>query len=358
MNRREFLLSTVIAASAIAGTGLSIGNVQAADAAPSAIRLAGPGVGFGKPFGGQILGIVRARGLLEEEFKAEGIKIDWSFPSGTGPAINEAFANGQLDFANYGGQPNIAGKSRGLPTKLLASYGNGNIYVLARKEAGIHAIADFKGKRIAVSKGTILQLLMDKVLAANGLTEKDFQLFDLKAADQATALAAGDIDAAIGDPSLLALHDQGIAEVAFSTQGKITPFNTFGGFLVTEDFARQYPVVTQRVVNTYLKGAQWASVEENRKAVYDALALSGLPLSIIRQEYDGQPLKERFSPLMDDFVSQQYSDAIAFLLNAKIIRKPVDLDTWRDRSYVDKGLRDLGLADLWRPRGADGSLKS
>jgi sulfonate transport system substrate-binding protein len=358
MNRRQLLGSGIAAASAIAGLGIVRRTARAAVALPETIRLAGPGEGFGKPYGSQILGIARARGLLEDEFKADGVKIEWSFPSGTGPAINEAFANGQLDFANYGGQPNIAGKSRGLPTRLLASYGNGNTYVIARKEAGIRSIADLKGKRFSVSKGTILQLILDKLLAANGLTEKDLQLFDLKSAEQVTALASGDIDAAIGTGSLLALQQQGIAEVAFSTQGKVTPFNNFGGFLVVEEFASAYPEVTQRVVDTYLKAARWASDEANRDAVYDALAQTGLPRDIIKQDYDELPLKERFSPLFDPFTEKQYSTAIAFLLDAKIIRQPVDLAAWRDPSYLDKGLKDLGLSGFWQARDADGALNS
>ncbi|HYP91433.1 MAG TPA: hypothetical protein VEQ59_24870 [Polyangiaceae bacterium] len=35
---------------------------------------------------------------MEEEFKAEGIKIQWNFLRGAGPGVNELFANGLADF--------------------------------------------------------------------------------------------------------------------------------------------------------------------------------------------------------------------------------------------------------------------
>ncbi len=51
---------------------------------------------------------MRVKKILEDEFKAGGGREDrrGSSPRGTGPAINEAFANGPLDFSNCGGLPN------------------------------------------------------------------------------------------------------------------------------------------------------------------------------------------------------------------------------------------------------------
>lgn len=75
-------------------------HVARADA-PSGIRVALAGVGIGnRPFvGGSSLSVVHARGLLEEEFKKDNIKIQWSFFKGAGPAVNdwpEFDANGKV----------------------------------------------------------------------------------------------------------------------------------------------------------------------------------------------------------------------------------------------------------------------
>lgn len=354
MQRREFLSALALAAGTLALPGIA--HSQAAK--PKVIRLAGPGEGFGKPYGNLILGVVRVQGTLEKEFAEEGIDIQWDFPSGTGPAINEAFANGQLDFANYGGQPNISAKARGLNTKLLASYGNSNLYIAARKNLGAKSLKDLVGKKVGIARGTILQLQFGKVLAAQGLTEKDFKIFDLKPVDQVTALSSGDLDASVEGLRLLALQDQGIADIVYTTGDAVTPDKIFGGFLVIDDFAKAYPEITQRVVNVYVKAAHWASQEANRDALYDIWALTGAPRDLIKRDADGLPLKDRNSPLLTQFVREQYRSGIAFLFEQKIIRKDVDLDGWIDTSFLDKALADQKLAGFWADRAADGSVRS
>ena len=46
-------------------------------------------------------------GGLEEEFKKDGVKVQWTFFKGAGPAVNEALVNKQLDFAWQGDLPSI-----------------------------------------------------------------------------------------------------------------------------------------------------------------------------------------------------------------------------------------------------------
>src|SRR5512138_313235 len=103
---------------------------QAADL-PSAIRIGLAGNSYGKPFASGIMGSVQANGLLEEEFGRDGISIEFNFLKGTGPAVNEALANGSLDFGLSGDLPVIAGRAGGLKTKLIAvSSRGGNTYIV------------------------------------------------------------------------------------------------------------------------------------------------------------------------------------------------------------------------------------
>src|SRR3954447_10700865 len=102
LSRRRTLAALALGAtgaSALASRGF------AAEAPPPVIRLAGQGAGYGKPYGTMTVGILAARRLLEDAFGGEGTRVEWQFPTGTGPAINEALANGQADFANVPGLP-------------------------------------------------------------------------------------------------------------------------------------------------------------------------------------------------------------------------------------------------------------
>ncbi len=117
MKRRTFSFGLLASGLSTALTSRS----AFAGSAPSIIRIGYPSVGIGnRPIvGGSPAGTVHLRGLLEEEFKAEGIKIQWNFLRGAGPAVNELFANGLADFGfGLGDLPSIIGHSGGLKTRI------------------------------------------------------------------------------------------------------------------------------------------------------------------------------------------------------------------------------------------------
>jgi sulfonate transport system substrate-binding protein len=329
-------------------------QASAQETPPPVIHIAGQGNPSGKPYGSAVIGVLRAKQYLEEEFKAQGVKIAWQFPRGTGPAINEALASGQLDFANYGGLPNIVGRGAGLQTKVLASYGNAPTYVVVRNGLDLHNIADLKGKKIAVSRGTVLELALDTLLKSAGLRIQDVQLFDLGSADQVSALTAGDVDAVIGTSDLLALPERGVGKVLFSAKGRSDPADIFGSFVVTASFAKKYPQTTQRVVNAFVRAAHFAAQESNRDELLGIWAQTGTPRSAVAADYQGDPLRDRLSPLLDGFYRAQIERGIAFAQQQKLIRRPIDMSQWLDASYLDKAIRQYGYGRDWTPKDAHG----
>lgn len=347
-------LLTIIGVAAVLTTLSGFPLQGMAETPPLVIRLAGPGNAAGTPYGNGVLGIIRAKKFLEDEFKADGTKIEWQFPRGTGPAINEAFANGQLDFSNYGGLPNIVGRGAGLHTTVLASNGTSPVYVVARNGAKIDSLEDIKGKKISVSRGTIYEWSLDRILAQAGLNERDVQIFDLQSADQISAFSSGDIDAIVAGNNLLDLVDRGLGKTIYSTKGRLGPGTNFGSFVVIDDFARKYPETTQRVVTTYIKAAYYAAQEEHRNELYDLWALTGVPHIDFVKDYEGDSLRDRLSPLIDDFYIANVKSGIDFSVASRLIHKPFSVDDWIDRSYQDKAIKALGYNGFWRNYGADG----
>jgi sulfonate transport system substrate-binding protein len=344
-----------LASLTLALCGLALAN----EAPPPVVHVAGQGNASGTPYGSAVIGVLKARHYLEDEFKSDGVKIEWQFPRGTGPAINEGLANGQIDFANYGGLPNIVGRGAGLATKVLASYGTSPAYVIVRNGANIATLADLKGKKLAVSRGTILELSLSTLLGRAGLTQKDVQLFDLKSADQVTALSTGDIDAIVGLADLLALPERGLGKIIYSTKAKghVDPANAFGSFVVTEAFAKKYPATTQRVVNAFVKAAHFASQEANRDELIRIWELTGTPRQALVNDYKDDVLGDRLSPLLDDFYVGNVQRGIAFAREQKLVRRTIDLGQWVDSSFINKAIKDLGYERDWTPRDANGRPK-
>jgi sulfonate transport system substrate-binding protein len=321
----------VVASVVLIGAYSANDFVSAQQALPKTIRLAGPGNAEGRPFGTGTLGVLKVKGYLEEEFKKDGIAIDWQFPRGTGPAINEAFANGQLDFASYGGLPNIVGRGAGLRTRVIAGYGISPAYLVAREGSGINNIADLKGKNVSVQLGTILQLSLSEILRQAGLTEKDIQIFDLITADQISAVQSGDVDAVVGTSSVLSIVERGLGKVVFTTKGRVDPASNFGSFIVAEDFAKKYPDLTQRVLQNFVKAAYYSAQEEHRDELYDIWARAGQSRASVAIDYDGDSLQERANPLLDAFYVANVNRGVQFSVDKKLIKSGFDVDAWIDR---------------------------
>ena len=330
-------------------------EAKSEEALPKVIRLAGPGNAEGKPFGAGTLGVLKDKAYLEDEFKKAGIAVDWQFPRGTGPAINEAFANGQLDFASYGGLPNIVGRGAGLRTKVLAGYGTSPTYIVARNGSGIETIADLKGKKIALSLGTILQLSLASVLDRLGLSEKDVQIFDLITADEISALQSGDVDAVVGTSAVLSVVEHGFGKVIFTTKDKIDPASNFGSFIVADDFARKYPDTTQRVLQAFVRAAYFSAQEENRAELYDIWAKAGQSRASVAIDYDGDSLRDRASPLLDEFYVANVKRGVQFAVDDKLIKNSFDVESWLDRDDLAAALKALGYDKYWQPHDAKGA---
>lgn len=327
-------------------------------AEPVTIRVGYAAIGVGnRPFvGGSSAALAHAEGYLEAEFRdSPDVKVEWSFFKGAGPAVNEAIANGQLDFALQGDLPAVIGRSNGLRTKLLlASGARAPIYVAAPAGSDIASIKDLKGRKVAIFRGTNLQLAFDKVLNANGLGERDLKVINMDFATAKAALATRDIDAALGQSDLLALEGEGIAKVFYTSKGDNPAFARNAHVLVTEAFETKHPELTGRVVRAFVRAAHWASEEANREALFEIWAKSGIPAANFRAEFEGVPLAFRNSPLFDDFLVEQYRVQAAQAKEQGLIRRDVSVEGWVEPRYLAAALKDLKLETYWTRYGVDG----
>ncbi|MCP5870883.1 ABC transporter substrate-binding protein, partial [Klebsiella pneumoniae] len=71
------------------------------------------------------------------------------------------------------------GKANGLPTRLLLGSRGSESYLAVTKASGIKTLADLKGKRVAVYRGTADQLAFDRALQTVGLNERSLQVINL-----------------------------------------------------------------------------------------------------------------------------------------------------------------------------------
>ncbi len=315
----------------------------AAQAAPlKEIRIAVPDISAGqKPSGGGVVDVLYTRQLLEKEFAADGIQVKWSFFKGAGPVVNEAFANGQVDFAYLGDLAAIIGRSSGLDSRVLAATARGvNHYLGVQPGSGIRSLADLKGKRVGIFRGTASQLSFDSALASAGLTEKDLKVINLDFSAALAALAAKQIDATWGLAGLFALRDKGLAEIPLNTRD-LGGAGTLQALLVGNgEFVDAHPEITERLLKVQLQAVQWASAEANRDAYIDLVSKqANYPAVIFRSEYLGRPLLEVLSPKLDADFLGRLDASIGAAKRYGLIRREFKAADWANPAPLDAATR-------------------
>jgi sulfonate transport system substrate-binding protein len=339
------LLQSVFAATLLSLAAMSVHADQ-----PAVIRIGVAEQGAGDPptFGGSPAATVQIQQLLEKEFAHDGIKVQWLFFKGAGPAVNEAIADKSLDFAFQGDLPAVLARANGLKTRILLESGvRVGVKVAVPPDSDIRSIKDLNGRRVSIFRGTNLQLVADNALAANHLDERDLHVINLDTTSALAALASKGIDASINDYHLYKLRDQGLAKIIYESQNDGPELTRQAHLLVLDDFDRAHPDIVQRVVTTFVKGAQWSSDEANRDALFKLWSQSGVPYASWQAEFANRTLKERNSPLIDPFIVARYKAVAQDALKLKLIRQPVDVDNWFEPSYLDNALRTLKLENYW-----------
>lgn len=217
--------------------------------------------------------VLKERGILEKALEADGIKVRWVFSAGSNKAL-EFLNAGSLDFGSTAGAAALIGRINGNPIK--------SVYVYSRPEwtalvtgakSEIASVADLKGRRVAVTRGTDPHIFLVRSLADAGLTEKDVKLVLLQHADGRLALERGDVEAWAGlDPLMAAAEIEAGARLFHRKAAD----NTWGVLNVREEFAEKNPELVRKVLKAYeeARAIALANPAEVRKALVEATKLS------------------------------------------------------------------------------------
>ncbi|HEY9616533.1 MAG TPA: aliphatic sulfonate ABC transporter substrate-binding protein [Microcoleaceae cyanobacterium] len=199
--------------------------------------------------------VLKEKGWLEDELKPDNVKVEWVLSQGSNKALE--FLNARsLDFGSTAGAAALIGKANGNPIKSIYVYSKPEWTALVtRADSPIKTVAELKGKKVAVTRGTDPYIFLLRSLDQVGLSEKDIELVQLQHADGRTALEKGDVDAWAGlDPHMAKTEVEKGAKLFFRNPN----FNSYGVLNVRDEFAQKYPNYVERVLVTYERARQWA----------------------------------------------------------------------------------------------------
>jgi sulfonate transport system substrate-binding protein len=281
--RRTWLLRAALVLAA-AGAGSSL--PAHAQGKPEALR-----IGFQKS--ASLLTLQKTQGSLEKRLAPLGVQVKWvEFPAG--PQLLEGLNVGSVDVGFVGEAPPIFAQAAGANFVYI---GNDPAApeaeaIVVPKDSPIRSVADLKGKKVALNKGSNVHFLLVKVLEKHGLKYSDIQPVFLPPADARAAFERGSVDAwVIWDPFLAAVESQTGARIVADGRGVV---NNFAYYLAERGYAQKFPQVIQALFEDTVIQGQWLKANIKQAAAIIApqqgLAPEVVEKSLTRYQFGVKPL--------------------------------------------------------------------
>jgi sulfonate transport system substrate-binding protein len=278
---RRLITSAVLSVSIVAAT------VSASYGQEKTVR-----IGFQK-YGKLVL--LKGKGSLEAKLAPLGYKVVWTeFPSG--PPLLEALNVGAIDFGNTGEAPPIFAQAAGAPIQYVAyepPAPKGEA-ILVPKDSKLNSVADLKGKKVALNKGSNVHYLLVKALEKAGVKYSEIEPVFLAPADARAAFERGSVDAwVIWDPFQAAAEAATGARTLADGTGIVANYQFY---FSSKKFLESEPKIVDAVLAELSAVDDWAKGDIHAVAEQIAPAV-GLPVAVVevalkRQSYGIKPLTD------------------------------------------------------------------
>jgi sulfonate transport system substrate-binding protein len=275
-------------------------------------------------------------GYIEEELAQVGFKPEYIGFAQAGPAVNEAFAAQEIDYAVYAEFPAITAKSNGVDLTIIGTVNQETNYALLATEAsGIKSAADMAGKKIIVTPGTILYKHFVDLCDEYGINPDDVEQISALS-DAQTLLATGDADGLIFSYGGAKLYESyGIANIVEDTRE--TPELASGMVLAGRtQFVEENPDVAKALLRALNRAANYAA--EHPDEVPELLVTESTPLEVTEASYAYDQSYSYFSPALSDEYLARAQRVYDFCTENSLLGSEVDLNELFDSTYVDEVL--------------------
>ncbi|AOR64207.1 sulfonate ABC transporter substrate-binding protein [Pectobacterium wasabiae] len=264
--------------------------------------------------------LLKEEGSLENRLRSQGVKVEWTqFPGG--PQLLEGLNIGAIDFGFTGETPPVFAQAANANLVYVANEPASPTAeaILVLKDSPLNSVAQLKGKKVALNKGSNVHYLLVRALYEAGLQYSDITPVYLPPADARAAFENGSVDAwVIWDPFSAAAEKQIHARVLRDGRGIV---DNYQFYLARRDFADKHPhIITALIEEVRLIGKK--AVDSPEEVARQIAPLLGLPaniaqLAVERQGYDAQFI----SP---EAIASQQRIADTFV-GLKLIPKKLDI---------------------------------
>ena len=263
----------------------------------------------------------KADGSLEQKLKPLGVTIKWvEFPAG--PQLLEGLNVGAVDVGYVGEAPPIFAQAAGAQFVYIGNdpASPAAEAVIVPKDSPIKSVAELKGKKVALNKGSNVNYLLVKLVEKAGLKYTDLDVKYLPPADARAAFESKSIDAwVIWDPFLAAAEKTLGARVLADGRGVV---NNYQYYLAQRDYAKKNPEIIKTLFAASVEGGTWVKAHVKEAAAQIA-PLQGLPVDVVELTLNRQELNVK--PITPQVAADQQKIADTFF-DLKLIPKAIKVN--------------------------------
>jgi sulfonate transport system substrate-binding protein len=246
-SRRRALLTLAALGAGVSGAFAASG--AKAGEAPKTLR-----IGYQK-YGNFV--VLKARGTLDKRLAAQGVTVQWlEFPAG--PQLLEGLNAGAVDVGTVGETPPIFAQAAGVDFVYVGNEPPAPQAeaIVVPHDSAIRSVAELRGKKVALNKGSNVHYLLVEALKKAGLSYADIQPVYLAPADARAAFVQGSVDAwVIWDPYLAAIEKQANARSIADGTGLVRNIQYY---LATRKFASAQPQLVHALLEELDHVDRWA----------------------------------------------------------------------------------------------------
>ena len=249
-------------------------------------------------------------------FKQERLEVDWR-RFGVGREGRDAMIAGAIDINATATTPFLIGLEKGVPFSAVAvnSYFCGTNHIVVRKDSDIQSVAQLKGKRIALARGTVTEyIFVARIAPAFGLKPGDYEVANIAdQKDRIPTLVAKAVDATgVGDPYVAVAEHEGFVR----SLGDFCKYDTLP-FLatVTNKVIKESPDAVVAYLRGWLRAVKLLKEQPEKAAqIYweeqESLGRS-VPVSVLDKTLRRMRWETEITPQIEKYLADQAKDLMA-----------------------------------------------
>jgi len=265
---------------------------------------------------GAVQGVPDVIAIRQGYFKQERLEVEWR-RFGVGKEGRDAMIAGAIDINATATTPFLIGLEKGVPYTAVAvnSLFCGTNHLVVRKDSDIQSVAQLKGKRIALARGTVTEyVFVARIAPAFGLKPGDYEVANIPdQKDRIPSLVAKAVDATgIGDPYVAVAEHEGLVR----SLGDFCKYDALPFVLtVTNKVIKENPDAVVGYLRGWLRAVKLLKEQPEKAALIyweeqKSLGRS-VPVAVLDKTLRRMRWEPEITPEIERYLADQAKDLVA-----------------------------------------------